>query len=145
MADTISTAPATDSIESATNAFAEILAPTKDNQEEGEAQQAEEAVGAESEDEQAFEEPEGDEDESADDADPDEDEEPEEEEQNEQPAYTVKVNGEEVAVTLDELQKGYSRTQDYTRKTQQLAEARKVAEAEFEAVRNERQQYSQLL
>jgi len=50
-----------------------------------------------------------------------------------------------VQVTLEELQKGYSRTQDYTRKTQQLAEQRKQAEAEAESVRAERQQYSQLL
>ncbi len=48
-------------------------------------------------------------------------------------------------VTLDELQKGYSRTQDYTRKTQQVAEARKAAEAELQAIRAEREQYAQLL
>ncbi len=46
-----------------------------------------------------------------------EEEEPEEQEQ--QQTFTVKVDGKEVSVTLDELQKGYSRTQDYTRKTQQ--------------------------
>ena len=59
--------------------------------------------------------------------------------------FTVKVDGKEVEVTLDELQKGYSRTQDYTRKTQQVAEARKAAEAELQAVRAEREQYAQLL
>ena len=59
--------------------------------------------------------------------------------------FTVKVDGKEVEVTLDELQKGYSRTQDYTRKTQQLAEARKAAEAELQAIRAEREQYAQLL
>lgn len=59
--------------------------------------------------------------------------------------FTVKVDGKEVEVTLDELQKGYSRTQDYTRKTQQVAEARKAAEAELQAIRAERQQYAQLL
>jgi len=48
-------------------------------------------------------------------------------------------------VTLDELQKGYSRTQDYTRKTQQIAEVRKQVEAETQAVRAERAQYAQLL
>jgi hypothetical protein len=145
MATTISTAPATDSIDAATNAFAEILAPTQDNQEEGEAQQAQEAVEAEYEDEQASEEPQGDEGESADDADPDDDEESDEGEQTEQPVYTIRVDGEEIEVTLEELQKGYSRTQDYTRKTQKLAEVRKQTEAEVEAVRVERQQYSQLL
>lgn len=59
--------------------------------------------------------------------------------------FTVKVDGKEVEVTLEELQKGYSRTQDYTRKTQQVAEARKAAEAELQAVRAEREQYAQLL
>jgi hypothetical protein len=71
----------------------------------------------------------------------------EETEEEEQPAevYTVKVDGKEVEVTLDELQKGYSRTQDYTRKTQQIAETRKAVEAEASAIRAEREQYAQLL
>ena len=73
-------------------------------------------------------------------------EEQEETEEGEQPqTFTVKVDGKEVSVTLDELQKGYSRTQDYTRKTQQIAEVRKQAEAETYAVRAEREQYAQLL
>jgi hypothetical protein len=59
--------------------------------------------------------------------------------------FTVKVDGKEVEVTLDELQKGYSRTQDYTRKTQQVAEMRKQTEAELTAIRAEREQYAQLL
>jgi len=59
--------------------------------------------------------------------------------------FTVKIDGKEVEVTLDELQKGYSRTQDYTRKTQQVAEARKAAEAQLQAIRAEREQYAQLL
>lgn len=67
-------------------------------------------------------------------------------EEEEQPQiYTVKVDGKEVEVTLDELQKGYSRLQDYTRKTQQVAEVRKQTEAELQAVRAEREQYAQLL
>ena len=73
-------------------------------------------------------------------------EEQEETEEGEQPqTFTVKVDGKEVSVTLDELQKGYSRTQDYTRKTQQIAEVRKQAEQETQAVRAEREQYAQLL
>jgi hypothetical protein len=74
------------------------------------------------------------------------DETEESEEQEEQPkSYLVKVDGEEVEVTLDELQKGYSRTQDYTRKTQALAEQRKEAEAELGQVRQERAYYAQML
>jgi hypothetical protein len=73
-------------------------------------------------------------------------EEEEEQEEGEQPqTFTVKVDGKEVSVTLDELQKGYSRTQDYTRKTQQIAEVRKQVEQETHAVRAEREQYAQLL
>ena len=72
-------------------------------------------------------------------------EEEEQEEQEQPQTFTVKVDGKEVAVTLDELQKGYSRTQDYTRKTQQIAEVRKQVEAETQAVRAERGQYAQLL
>jgi hypothetical protein len=73
-------------------------------------------------------------------------EEEEQSEENEEPqTFTVKVDGKEVAVTLDELQQGYSRTQDYTRKTQQIAEVRKQVEQEAEAIRAERAQYAQLL
>lgn len=46
------------------------------------------------------------------------------------PTYRVKVGKEEVEVPLDELLKGYSRTADYTKKTQELAENRKAVEAE---------------
>ena len=58
----------------------------------------------------------------------DEGEEVEIEEQT--PTYRVKVGKEEVEVPLDELLKGYSRTADYTRKTQEIAETRKQVEAE---------------
>lgn len=44
--------------------------------------------------------------------------------------YRAKVRGEEVEVTLDELLNGYSRQSDYTRSTQELAEARRKFEAE---------------
>ena len=39
----------------------------------------------------------------------------------EQPAYTVKVDGSEMEVTLDELLRGYQREADYTRKTSELS------------------------
>lgn len=41
----------------------------------------------------------------------------------------VKVDGQEIEVTYDELLKGYSRTSDYTRKTQQLAQDKASASA----------------
>lgn len=48
----------------------------------------------------------------------------------EAPKYRVKANGEELEVSLDELLNGYSRTADYQKKTQSLAEQRKSVEAE---------------
>lgn len=60
--------------------------------------------------------------------------------------FKVKVNGQEIEVTEDEVLKGYSRTEDYTRKTQQLAEQRKTfEEQEVAAVRAERNQYATYL
>ena len=35
------------------------------------------------------------------------------------PTYAVKLDGEEAQVTLEELQQGYQRQADYTRKTQE--------------------------
>ena len=55
--------------------------------------------------------------------------------------YTIKVDGKDVEVTLDELQAGYSRHADYTQKSQVLAEQRKQAEQELAATQQERQRY----
>jgi len=56
--------------------------------------------------------------------------------------FTVKVDGKEVAVTRDELLNGYQRQADYSRKTAELAEQRRAAEAEFQRVTTERQHYA---
>jgi len=69
-------------------------------------------------------------------------------EEEEPPRYRVKVDNEEMEVTLDELLKGYSRTSDYTKKTQTLAEQRKAIEADrvrIEEAAKLRDQYSQRL
>jgi hypothetical protein len=58
----------------------------------------------------------------------------EEPEEEPAPTYRVKVGKEEVDVPLDELLKGYSRTADYTKKTQELAENRKSVEAERQRI-----------
>lgn len=70
-----------------------------------------------------------------------------EEEGEEEPGdtFTVKVDGKSAKVTRDELIKGYTRHADYTRKSQSLADARKVAESEFAAVQQERARYAQIL
>ena len=39
-------------------------------------------------------------------------------------SYAVKIGGEEHQVSLTELQNGYQRQADYTRKTQEIAEER---------------------
>lgn len=58
---------------------------------------------------------------------------------------TVKIDGKESKVRLSEAIAGYQRQADYSQKTAELAEARKVLATEFEAVRAERAQYAQLL
>jgi hypothetical protein len=129
----------------AASAISAMLAPEKGQAELDETQPAEESeedleAAASEEDESGVED-------APDEETPEEQsEEEEEQEEGEQPqTFTVKVDGKEVSVTLDELQKGYSRTQDYTRKTQQIAEVRKQVEQETHAVRAEREQYAQLL
>lgn len=56
--------------------------------------------------------------------------------------FKVKADGEELEVTLDELQKGYSRQADYTRKTQKVAEALKAADTERAEARAKRELYA---
>mgnify|MGYP003664902072 CR=1 FL=1 len=82
-------------------------------------------------------------DDDAEDLDDDYDEDESEPEQAD--TFTVKINGENVDVSLDELQNGYSRQADYTKKSQALAEERKQFSHDRDAVLLERQQYSQLL
>ena len=73
-----------------------------------------------------------------------EDEEVVEEEQT----FTIKAAGEEKEVTLDELKKSYQLGSDYTKKTQEVAEQRKVIEQEAKAIieaRKVRDDYAQKL
>ena len=66
----------------------------------------------------------------------------EQEVENETPQmYTIKVDGKDTEVTLEELQNGYSRQADYTRKSQVLAEQRKKADDELATTQQERQRY----
>jgi len=72
----------------------------------------------------------------------------EEPEEEPTPTYRVKVGKEEVEVPLDELLKGYSRTADYTKKTQEVAEARKAVESERQKIEEAsrlRDQYAERL
>ena len=56
--------------------------------------------------------------------------------------YKVKVAGQELDVTLDELRNGYSRDADYRRKTEELSNERKNFHSQSE---KQRQDYSQKL
>jgi len=68
------------------------------------------------------------------------------EEEIEQPQmFTVNVNGIEQEVTQEELINGYSRQQDYTRKTQELSQQRKTVEEQAKEVAQRDAIYSQLL
>ena len=62
--------------------------------------------------------------------------------------FKVKIGNEEVEVSEEELLSGYSRTADYTKKTQSLAETRKAVEAErsvIEEAKQLRQTYAERL
>lgn len=59
--------------------------------------------------------------------------------------FTVKVDGQEVEVTQEELINGYSRQQDYTRKTQELSQQRKTIEQQQAELAQRDAIYSQLL
>jgi len=133
------------SLEEAQNSLLKMMEPEKETPETEEEQPTEEEESQpEEEDESLEEEPEESEEEEEGADDPSEEE--------EDLLYAVTVNGEEQEVTLDELMKGYSRQSDYTRKTQEISEQRKEAEAvsqkyaaEMNQIRNERQEYMQTL
>ena len=66
----------------------------------------------------------------------------------EEQTFTIKAAGEEKEVTLDELKKSYQLGSDYTKKTQEVAEQRKVIEQEAKAIieaRQVRDDYAQKL
>jgi len=62
-----------------------------------------------------------------------------------QQRYTVKVDGEEIEVDLDELRNGYQRQQSFTRKSMELANQRKAFEQEAAEVKQMRDAYAQQL
>ena len=129
-------------LEQTEQSFESFLTPDEQPENEIEEQATEELVDEEEiiEDDEPFEE----ELEAAEEDEPQEDQ--VEEEESEQPQlYTIKVDGEDTEVTLEELQNGYSRQRDYTRKTQELAQQRKAIEAKQQEVSQKDAIYSQLL
>jgi hypothetical protein len=77
--------------------------------------------------------------------DQDEDEAEEAEDAGQQELYTVKVDGEEREVTLDDLKRSFSGQAYIQKGMQEAAEAKKEAEGVYQALLNERQQLSNLL
>lgn len=118
--DNPATEPSTDALD--TNAAASLLASMLDPSEAEPEKEAPEAQPVEAEAEQ-----------------------PTEEATEDDPVVTVKIDGKDVEVKLSELKNGYQRQADYTRKTMEVSEQRKAAEAETAKARQEREAYAQNL
>ena len=104
------------------NEATSLLISPEEGQETEDAQQDEEILEAIEDGIEGIEESESESDGDEPEEEGESDEDEEQDEESEQPqTVKVKVDGEEVEVTLDELKSGYSRTKDYTRKTQELA------------------------
>ena len=99
------------------------------------------------EEEEETEEPEAEDDSDEDEYEAEEDEEDyEEDEENSAPdTYTVKVDGKEVQVSLEDLKRGYSGQQYVQKGMQEAANLRKQAEEAFNALMAERQQVNQVI
>lgn len=67
------------------------------------------------------------------------------EEEPQETVYTVKVDGEEIEVSLDEALQGYQRQQAFTKRSQEAAEMRKAAEKEAAEAKQARDYYAQQL
>lgn len=132
-------------ISDATSAIEGMLSASEDSNEQPETVENTEVEEVEEFEEEVEEEAE----EADDDTEEDDDSEYEDEEEvEEEQTFTVKAAGEEKQVTLDELKKSYQLGSDYTKKTQEIAEQRKVIEAEAKAIieaRQVRDEYSQKL
>lgn len=126
-------------INTATDVLSTLLAPQAE-------QPKEKAVKAESTEKEESQEPEAEaqeaEAEESEDSEQEQEAEADPEEGVEPETVTIKIDGKEVEVTLDELKNGYQRQSDYTRKTMEAAEQRKAADAELNAAIQERRTYA---
>jgi len=135
-------------ISEATSAFEGMLSAPEDSKEQP-TDQEEDTQEAEIEEEEVeFEAEETEEVEEAEEEAENESEIEDEEVVEEEQTFTVKAAGEEKEVTLDELVTSYQLGSDYTKKTQEVAEQRKVIDQEAKAIieaRQVRDEYSQRL
>ncbi len=130
----------TGTIREAANAFEQFLTSQEGNQEDAEASpEVTETDEVEATEEQAPEE--------ADEAEQggQSDEDDAEQQTAEEKVFTVRVDGKEEQVPLSELLAGYSRTKDYTQKTQVVASERKQLAQLQESVRAAEAEYAELL
>ena len=131
------------SMEEAVTSFEQYLEPEEEKLEEAQVEsQADETVEEEIVEEEELQ---ADDFEETEETETLDDEQDEIEEQNEPQLYAVKINGEDVEVTIDELQSSYSRQADYTRKTQELAQQRKTVEEQQSEVAKNEAIYKELL
>lgn len=65
--------------------------------------------------------------------------------EDDKPVVTVEIDGKPIELTKSEIQSGYLRQADYTRKTQALAEERKQYHAVVQQAQEQEKVYSQLL
>lgn len=115
--------------------------PGGSTEDEDESESEEDLDDEDSDDEPTPEDDEGDED-----LEDDEDFDDEDDEEDDDARFEVTLpGGKKEKVTLDELRRGYSRTQDYTRKTQELANERKAIEAAKAEAAAARDEYGILL
>lgn len=118
------------------SAIASLIQPEEPEAEEAEYEEAEQ-------EEEETEEPEADDSDEEYEADEDEEDAEEDDEDSAPELYTVKVNGKEEQVSLEDLKRGYSGQQYVQQGMQEAANLRKQAEQAFNALMAERQQLNQ--
>ena len=145
--------PEPGSITEAQSAFLGLMEPEEDKPKSEESAPTEDVEeSTEETQDEPLEEVSEDEEDSVEDEEESEEESEENEVEEESEVYAVKVDGEELEVSLDELISGYSRHSDYTRKTQEIASERnQMAKMqqhwanEILQTQSERQQYIETL
>lgn len=113
--------------------------------EEKEEEVSEDAQDVEDVEDEVAEDTEESEDESPEETDEEAEDTDEESEETTTERYTVKVDGEDVEVTLDDLKRGYSGQQYVQKGMREAAEARKEAEAVYSQLQQDRQNVASLL
>jgi len=146
MANTAKPTGLQSNMDKATASFEALLTPPEETPEEVPGQAKQEVVAADETVEEETEELKLQEDvEETDEEESLEEDQVELEEPEQPPLYAVKVHGEEIEVTLDDLTAGYSRQKDYTRKTQEIAQEKQTLAQQRSELAEKDKVYSELL